>query len=465
MCDTPSDSGGTPCTDTADDVRQAKPSWWSACSRPDWHSCPVRTPTPSPPHRRRGWKSSVFALASTACGAAVIPATLVSGRFVQGVGEALAAPASLGLIAVLFPDPRERIKALGVWGGLTGLGGVSGAVISGALTDLTSWRWIFFINLPIALIALVMVPRLVSESKMVRAHHRLDFAGALTATGGLVAVVDGLLQAASHPCGSWQVLLPLIAGALLLTAMVVVEGRSQAPLIPLQFFDNRTRVVANFITLFNTSAFMTYVYLLTLFEQQVLGYSPLEGGLSYLPLGFGIGAGIGLGTALMPRTGVKPLLSVGFLGGAVGLLLTGGVHVGSSYVGGVLPGMILLALSSGLTFPAITNAALHQVTSQDSGLGSGIQSAMQAVGGALGLACLVTLALRHSLGEMRNGVATDVAATHGCVLGFRVGAALLLGVVMARRRKRTYSAGEASRRRRPTYGHQWLDSARRIYGS
>jgi len=128
----------------------------------------------------------------------------------------------------------------------------------------------------------------------------------------------------------------------------------------------------------------------------------------------------------MPRTGVKPLLSVGFLGGAVGLLLTGGVHVGSSYVGGVLPGMILLALSSGLTFPAITNAALHQVTSQDSGLGSGIQSAMQAVGGALGLACLVTLALRHSPGEMRNGVATDVAATHGCVLGFRVGAALLL---------------------------------------
>jgi len=220
---------------------------------------------------------SVFALASTACGTAGIPATLVSGRFVQGVGEALAAPASLGLIAVLFPDPRERIKALGVWGGLTGLGGVSGAVISGALTDLTSWRWIFFINLPIALIALVMVPRLVSESKMVRAPHRLDFAGALTATGGLVAVVDGLLQAASHPWGSWQVLLPLIAGALLLTAMVVVEGRSQAPLIPLQFFDNRTRVVANFITLFNTSAFITYVYLLTLFEQQVLGYSPLKG--------------------------------------------------------------------------------------------------------------------------------------------------------------------------------------------
>jgi len=151
--------------------------------------------------------------------------------------------------------------------------------------------------------------------------------------------------------------------------------------------------------------------------------------LSYLPLGFGIGAGIGLGTALMPRTGVKPLLSVGFLGGAIGLLLSIGVHVGSSYVDGVLPGMILLALSSGLTFPAITDAALHQVTSQDSGLGSGIQSAMQAVGGALGLACLVTLALRHSLGEMRNGVATwppTQPPTHGYVLAFRVGAALLL---------------------------------------
>src|SRR5580700_2487474 len=141
----------------------------------------------------------LFAAASASCGAAVDPGMLVASRFVQGAGEALAAPASLGLIAVLFPDPRERMKALGLWGGIAGIGGTTGTVISGALTDLASWRWIFYINLPVALFALVMVPRLVTESRMVRDAHRPDYAGAATGTAGLVAVVDGLLQAADHP--------------------------------------------------------------------------------------------------------------------------------------------------------------------------------------------------------------------------------------------------------------------------
>jgi MFS family permease len=299
---------------------------------------------------------SLFALASATCGAAVAPAMLVSSRFVQGAGEALAAPASLGLIALLFPDPRERMKALGIWGGIAGLGGTTGTIISGALTDLASWRWIFYINLPVALLTLLIVPRLVSESRMVREHQRIDFAGAITATGGLVAIVDGLLEAASHAWGSMQVLLPLLGGIGLLAATVAIESRSEAPLIPLRFFRNRTRVVANFVTLFLASAFFSYFFLLTLFEQQVLGYSPLRGGLSYLPFGLAIGAGIGLGTALMPRLGVKPRLSVGFLGAAAGLLTTSlTMHVGASYVGGVLPGMIVLGLFIGTTFPTTSN--------------------------------------------------------------------------------------------------------------
>ncbi|HEX9537794.1 MAG TPA: MFS transporter [Streptosporangiaceae bacterium] len=367
----------------------------------------------------------VFAVASAACGAAVTPAMLISSRFVQGAGEALAAPASLGLIALLFTDPRERMKALGIWGGIAGLGGTCGTVISGVLTDLASWRWIFFINLPVAVFALVMAPRLVPESRMVREHGRVDVAGAVTVTGGLVAIVDGLLQAASHPWGSWPVLVPLLGGAALLAVTVVVEARSPAPLIPLRFFTNRTRVVANFVTLFGTSAFFSYVFLLTLFEQQVLGYSPLTGGLSYLPLGAGIGLGIGLGTALMPRLGVKPLLSVGFFGAAAGLLMTSRIHVGISYPSGILPGMIVLSVFIGLTFPATTNAALHEVTGQNSSLASGVQTAMQQVGGALGLACLVTLALRHAAGQIHHGVPPAVAVTHGYALSFRIGAALL----------------------------------------
>src|SRR3954469_18582783 len=143
----------------------------------------------------------IFAVASAACGAAVDPGMLVVSRFAQGAGEALAAPASLGLIAVLFPDPRERMKALGLWGGIAGLGGTSGTVIGGALVDLASWRWIFLVNLPVAAFALIVVPRLVSESRMERGHDRPDYAGAVLGTAGLVAVVDGLLTAADHAWG------------------------------------------------------------------------------------------------------------------------------------------------------------------------------------------------------------------------------------------------------------------------
>ena len=367
----------------------------------------------------------LFAAASAACGAAIDPGMLVASRFVQGAGEALAAPASLGLIALLFPDPRERMKALGMWGGIAGLGGTSGTVIGGVLVDLASWRWIFLVNVPIAAFALAVVPRLVSESRMVRDQARPDVAGAVTGTAGLIALVDGLLQAASHPWGSWQVLLPLFAGVALLVSMVVVESRSTSPLIPLEFFHNRTRVVTNGVTLFFSSAFFSYFFLLTLFEQQNLGWSPLRGGLSYLPFGITIGAGIGIGTAVMPRLGVKPLLAAGFFGCAVGLWLTSGLTVGSSYAGGILPGMVVLGFFSGVCFPAIGNAALHEVTGQDSSLASGVQSAMQQVGGALGLSCLVTLALRHANGLMDHGVPSAVASTRGYALSWRIGAVLL----------------------------------------
>jgi EmrB/QacA subfamily drug resistance transporter len=368
----------------------------------------------------------VFAIASAACGAAVDPGMLVASRFLQGAGEALAAPASLGLIALLFPDPHERMKALGLWGGIAGLGGTSGTVIGGALVDLASWRWIFLVNVPVAIVALVVVPRLVSESRMTRDHQRPDVAGAVTGTAGLIAVVDGLLEAASHPWGSWQVLLPLLGGVALLGLMVFVEARSTSALIPLTFFRNRTRVVTNALTLFFSSSFFSYFFLLTLFEQQILGWSPLKGGLSYLPFGFSIGAGIALGTAVMPRLGVKPLLAGGFFGCAVGLFLTSGITVGASYVGHILPGMIVLGLFSGISFPAMGNAALHEVTGQDSSLASGVQNAMQQVGGAIGLSCLVTLALRHAAGQIKDGVLPAVASTHGYVLSWRIGSVLLL---------------------------------------
>ncbi|HVS69574.1 MAG TPA: MFS transporter, partial [Mycobacteriales bacterium] len=336
----------------------------------------------------------LFAVASATCGAAQDPAMLVVSRFVQGAGEALAAPASLGLIAVLFPDPAERVKALGMWGGIAGLGGTSGTVISGVLVSYANWRWIFFINVPVAVVALLVTPRLVSESRMVREHEkRPDYYGAATATGGLIAVVDGLLNAAKHAWGDWQVLVPLLGGLALLGLTVLIESKSDAPLIPLEFFRNRTRVATNIVTLFFTSAFFSYFFMLTLFEQQVLHWHAVKGGLSYLPFGICIGMGIGIGTALMPKLGVKALLTAGFWLCAVGMYFTSTIAITSHYWSGIVPGMVILGLGSGICFPTMGNAALHEVTGQDSSLASGVQSAMQQVGGAIGLSCLVTIGL------------------------------------------------------------------------
>ena len=384
--------------------------------------------------RRRLFLAGValFAVASAASGAAVSPAMLVASRFAQGAGEALAAPAALGLIAVLFTDPRERVKAVGIWGGLAGLGGCTGTVISGVLTDVASWRWIFYINVPVAVVALVMVPRLVSESRMVRDQHRVDFVGAATVTGGLISVVYGLLEASKHAWGSVSVLAPLLGGVTLLAATVAVEARSASPLIPLRFFNNRTRIAANLVNVFFAAAISSYFFLMTLFEQQVLHYSPLQGGLGYLPFGFGIGAGMGIGTALMPRLGVKRLVAVSFLGSAVALGLTSAIGVHSSYLGGVLPGMLVLAVCSGLSFAPIMNAALHQVTEQDSSLASGVQNTTMQIGSALGLACLVSLALRHAATQVSHGVPAGVAAAHGYATAFRIGAVLLvIGAALA----------------------------------
>ncbi|MEV6926531.1 MFS transporter [Dactylosporangium sp. NPDC051485] len=374
---------------------------------------------------------AIFAVASATCGAANSAEMLVASRFVQGLGEALAAPAALGLIALLFTDKTERNKALGIWGGVAGLAGVSGVVISGLLTDLASWRWIFYINIPIAVIALLAVPRLVSESRMARTRGRVDLFGAVTATAGLVAIVYGLLQAAEHAWGSTNVLLPLGAGVLLLLAAALIESRSSAPLIPLSFFQNRTRVTANIAGLLFTACFMSYIFLLTLYLQEVLEFSPLHGGLSYLPFGLSMGVGIGLGAGLMQKVGVKAIAVAGYLLAAVGLFLTSMIDENSSYASGVLPGMIIFGIASGMITPAITNASLHGVTGQDAGLASGVQQTLQQTGQALGLAALITFALRHAADQVHQGAGRAAAAADGYALSLRIAAGIVVVAAIA----------------------------------
>lgn len=370
---------------------------------------------------------ALFGLASVTCGFAQSGLMIDVSRFVQGMGEAMAAPASLGIIAVLFTDPAERIKALGLFGGLAGLGGTSGTVISGFITHV-DWRWIFFINVPVAVVALLLVPRLVDESKSAQAH-RPDFLGAITGTSGLLAVVYGLLRAADHPWGSAGVLVPIIGGVALVGLMVLIEARSSDPLIPLSFFSNRTRVVTNVVTLFFATAFFSYFFLLTLVEQQILGWSSIRSGLSYLPFGLCIGAGIGIGTALMPRLGVKRLLAAGFFLDAVGMALASMIGSGTGYATHILPGMVLLAFGSGLSFPAIGNAALHGVTGEDSSLASGIQQAVQQIGGALGLATLASIAVKYAAnhqGDLPGG--TQITYWIGAV-SLAIGGLLVLALM------------------------------------
>lgn len=364
----------------------------------------------------------VFGVASAACGAAVSSSMLVASRFAQGTGEALAAPAALGMIPVLFPDSRERLKALGVWFGMSGIAGTAGPVISGALTG-ADWRWIFCLNIPVVVFAVRAVPRVLPESQMAREGHRIDLGGAVTATGGLVAIVYGLLQASSQSWGSWQVLLPLLGGLALLAVMVVVETRSADPLIPMRFLANRTRVTSNVLSMITWAVFTGYVVLLNLYMEQVLHYSPLRTGLSDLPFSV-IPVGIVLTTRLMPPAGVKAVLAIGYLGSAAGLWIASYIHVGASYVSAVLPGMVVFGGFNGLCYPGLISGALHRVTDQDSGLGSGVQTAMQQIGAALGLATLVTLALRYTQHRVHAGMPPAAAQTGGYALAFRVSAVI-----------------------------------------
>ena len=391
--------------------------------------------------RKRLFLSGValFGVASVTCGLAQSPAMLVTSRFIQGIGEALAAPAALGLVALLFPDPRERTKALGIWGGIAGLGGTLGSVISGVIVDIgpSSWRWIFLINIPVAAFALIVVPRLVTESRAERAvvdseaaRARPDIGGALAATLGLIAIVYGILRAGQTSWGSGLVVGSLVGGVALLTAFVLIERSVADPLVPLSFFHNRTRVATNGVTIFFSSGFFAYFYLQTLFLQQVLGWSPLRTGLSYLPFGVSISVAIGIGTGLLPKVGAKKLLLTGFTFCAIAMALLTRLSLHASYGADVLPSMIILAVGAGLCFPAITNASLHEVDGQDASLASGVQSAVQQIGGALGIAVFATIAISYVHGYSPTSPDYRGRITDGYTAGFGW-AAIVLAIGVA----------------------------------
>jgi EmrB/QacA subfamily drug resistance transporter len=367
---------------------------------------------------------ALFGAASLACGLAQEPWQLLVGRFVQGTGAAMASPAALSLITLLFPGTRERAKALSIWGAIAGLGSTLGLVISGVLTGLVSWRWIFLINLPVAVVSLALLPRLIAESRAAL-RSRLDVPGAVLGTAAALSVVYGLLQAGEAGWGDPACFVPLMLGAALAVSFLVVESRTADPLVPLPFLAHRTRAVANGATLLFSAAFFAMAFLLMLHLQNVLGYDPLTAGLSYMPYCAALLVGMWLSSRAVIRFGARTTLVGSFLISLAGLLLLSGVGPHDGYVSGVLPGMLVTALGCGLSLPTLAVAAVTGTTEENAGLGSALLSSVQQIGGAVGVAVLVMLATRRRdvLAQTEGPLR---AATEGFSLGLTVGAALLL---------------------------------------
>ncbi|WP_097955404.1 MULTISPECIES: MFS transporter [unclassified Streptomyces] len=370
------------------------------------------------------WGVILFGAASLLCGLAQEPWQLVAGRFAQGAGAAMASPAALALITLLFPGRKERAKALGIWGAIAGLGGTTGVVISGALTGLASWRWIFLINLPVAVLALVLLPRLVGESRTDR-PTRLDVPGALLGTGAVVSLVYALLQTEQGGWSDLSVVAPLLLGIALGALFLLVEARTADPLIPLSFLSVRIRAVSNAAGLLFAAAFFSLSFLLMLHLQTVLGYGPLKAGFGFLPYGAGILTGVWCSSRVVVRFGLRWALVLAFLISAGGLLLLSGVSPNDSYAIGVLPGMLVVSFGSGLGFPALAIAGVSGTDEENAGLGSAILSSVQQIGGAVGLAVLVSVATRRSE-ELTDSVGPSRAATEGFSLTLTLAAGLLV---------------------------------------
>ncbi|MGW3347895.1 MFS transporter [Nonomuraea rubra] len=352
---------------------------------------------------------ALFGVASLACGLAQEPWQLVIGRFVQGSGSAMASPAAMSMITLLYPEPRERARALGVWGGIAALGGTSGLVLSGALTDLASWRWIFLINLPVVVVTLALLPRLIPESRA-PGRRRLDVPGAVLITGATVSLVYGLLRAGEEGWGD-----PLVIGAVALSvalavAFLAAESRAAAPLVPGSFLASRTRAVANGATLLFSMAMYAMSFLLMIQIQTALGYGPLLAGIAYLPYGAGILAGMWLSSRLWLRMGTRWALLLAFLVNVAGLLLLSGVAAGDSYAAHVLPGMLVLSVGNGLSLPILAAIAVEGTTEKDAGLGSALFTTVQQVGGAVGVAALSIMGYAGGLTAAAVCVALGVVA-------------------------------------------------------
>jgi EmrB/QacA subfamily drug resistance transporter len=368
----------------------------------------------------------LFALASLVGGFAGSTGMLIAARAVQGLGAAILSPAALSIVATTFKDGAERNKALGIWGAVAGSGGAAGVLLGGVLTESLGWEWVLWVNVPIGIIAAALAPSLIAETRDEGEERHFDVAGAFTITLGLSALVFALLDAETAGWGSFQTIGTIAASFILLAAFVVIERRSRAPLVPFSIFRIRTITGANVVGILVGASLFSMFYFISLYMQQVLGYSPIKAGLSYLPLAISIILSAGIASGLVTKVGFKPILAIGMALVALGLLWFTQISVHGTFLADILGPSLLAAVGLGFAFVPVTIAAVSGIEDREQGLASGLINTSQQVGGALGLAILAAIA-NSIIGSSHN----PADLVEGFQTAFLVGAAFAIAGLVA----------------------------------
>jgi EmrB/QacA subfamily drug resistance transporter len=371
----------------------------------------------------------VVAFASLAAGFASNEGQLIAARAAQGLGAAIVSPSALSIVTTTFKDGSERNKALGAWGAVAGSGGAAGVLLGGILTDGLGWEWVLWVNVPVGLIAAFLAPRLIAESREESETRYFDTAGAVSVTAGLSILVYALVDANDAGWGSTQTLGLLAASAALIGAFVAIELRSAKPLVPFRIFRLRTLTGANVVGVLLGASLFSMFFFITLYMQQVLGYSAIHAGLSYLPLALAIMGSSVVASSLVTRIGFKPVLAAGMGLVAIALIWFSQVSVGGGFLTDILGPSLLAAIGLGFGFVTSTIAAVSGVEAREQGLASGLINTSQQIGGALGLAVLSTIAISRTDDLTASAGGDPSAISNALNEGFQ--AAFLGGAVIA----------------------------------
>jgi EmrB/QacA subfamily drug resistance transporter len=376
----------------------------------------------------------LFSVASLLGGLATSETQLIAARALQGLGAALLAPSALSMVTNMFAEGAERNKALGVWGAVSGSGGAAGVLLGGVLTEYAGWEWVLWVNVPIGVIAAILAPRLLVESRRETDLRHFDALGAITVTAGLSLLVFALVDTVNEGWGSTQTLSLLAISLALIVVFVFNELRSRDPLMPFSIFRLRTLTGANVVGLLVGAALFAMFFFLSRYMQEVLGYSALKAGLSYLPLALAIIASAGVASVLVTKLGFKKVLLGGLALITIALLWFARVPVEGSYVSDLLGPMVVAAVGLGFAFVPVTIAAVSNVSEDESGLASGLINTSQQIGGALGLGVLGTIASSKTTDLLAAAqgapAAVPDALTEGFQLAFLTGAGFaVIGII------------------------------------